>query len=449
MINIGQISTKLSEIPIEEISYCTQFTVHKDSELTGMGFVSGFFMMFSQGQNTLNEWVEHISVSLNRVFSATALQAKLQYRHIGFVKAILSYILSQSICEQIKGIKSPVLETFSRVFVEDSTCIGLPSNLSEDFGGAHSKQGKTATARIQCLIELKSGRESHIEVQSFRDNDLQYAPQILSIVKKGDLIIRDLGYWNLQVFAMLNLIGAFFLSRLKTPLNLYELQGDKNDVKKIDLVDFLHQADLKGQTFIDKKLLLGAEEKQAFRVIFIKVPPPVEQQRRRKANKNRDKRHTYSKQYFVLLGWTILVTNIEHATLTPQQLMLVYSLRWRIEIFFKAWKSNFHFEEIFKSKQSLTPPRAIITLYLVLIWISLFFVPLFNFFLSEIYHRFHKFISLLRFAKFVVNHFLALAVNPKDDFYVRLAAITCCYDKKKNQTNFYQKFSLFEYPLFN
>lgn len=53
-------------------------------------------------------------------------------------------------------------------------------------------------------------------------------------------------------------------------------------------------------------------------------------------------RLNHSADYYALLGWTILLTNLPAQSLPPEQMLTLYSLRWRIENIFRAWKSNLH-----------------------------------------------------------------------------------------------------------
>jgi len=435
MINSTQISTKLEELPIEQLANESNFTIHRDNELSATGLVMGFFFMITNGDNTLSNWAIEVSKILQRVFSTSAITAKLQYRHLAFIKSLLNHCLKNRFYQgKVKELSSPLLADFSRVLIEDSMCVKLPSNLASIFPGAHSKTGQVATGRIQCQIELKSGTTSHLEVQSYRDNDQKFAPNILHQLRAGDLVIRDLGYWALKVFRLINWMNAFFLSRYQFGTNIYNIDNEE----QVDLPAILRAAKKKGQTVDQQQVYLGKKEKLPVRLIAIKVPQQVEQQRRRKVAKNKDTRAKRSKEYMELLGWTIFITNVAQEVWTPQEMLKVYGFRWRIEIIFKAWKSQFKFEHLFKTKQKIAPPRALITLYLLLTWIILFFVRVFNFFLLAVFQVNQKFISILKFAKFFKDHFVQLINLSNLDFYIELVAKHCVYDTNKKIPNFYE-----------
>lgn len=441
MVNTSQISAKLSSLPIEEIANETKFSVHSDNELDAASLAMGFFIMLSKGTNTIGAWTIEVSKLLKRVFSKSAISAKSQYRQLDFFKVLLSHILVKQVKEHAMhhGKQAHLLASFGRVLVEDSMCFKLPKTLASIFPGPHSSTGKVATGRIQCCLDIKSGTTTNLKVQSYRDNDQKFADYILHTLLAGDLVLRDLGYWTLRVFQLIINMDAFFLSRYNYGTNVY----DADTEEQINLATKLNKAKKKGYTVVEMQVLLGKEAKMPARLVAIKAPQQVEQQRRRKVLKNKDKRAKRSKEYMILLGWTIFVTNVEAEVWTPKEMLQVYGYRWRIETTFKVWKSQFNFERIFQNKQSISPPRAEISIYLVLCWITLFFVKLYNFFFSEVLLLKGKFVSILKFAKFFKEHFVELHSCPDWNFQIELVAKYCVYDERKI-LNSCQKLYLYE-----
>ena len=119
-------------------------------------------------------------------------------------------------------------------------------------------------------------------------------------------------------------------------------------------------------------------------------------------------------------------------------MLKVYGFRWRIEIIFKCWKSNFQFENLFQKKRSLTPARACISLYLLLVWITMFFVRCFNLMLQLVYEKHQKFLSILKFAKFFKDQFVHFFEQPDWEFLIDLVAAHCSYSPYSKIPNFYE-----------
>ena len=112
-------------------------------------------------------------------------------------------------------------KSFGRVLLHDSTVQPLPRHLAAAFPGSSNQRCPTRAAlKIQWICDLLSGSLLQLSLSSFRRNDQAAAPDILKVAKKGDLVLRDLGYFVLPVLAQLHLRGAFFLSRLRHGLNV-------------------------------------------------------------------------------------------------------------------------------------------------------------------------------------------------------------------------------------
>jgi len=76
------------------------------------------------------------------------------------------------------------------------------------------------------------------------------------------------------------------------------------------------------------------------RLVALPAPEAVANERRRRARANRDQRLNPGREHLFLMGWSIFLTNVSREVWPAQSLAMVYRLRWRIEIIFKAWKSH-------------------------------------------------------------------------------------------------------------
>jgi len=439
-INKDKITKKLSKLEIEEGSKATKFIKRKDGKIDGEAYLVGFFMMLLSGGNTLLHWSLQICKLIDGLtLSEQGLERKLSFRHELFAKWLLIKSLQTQLrgCFDEEGIlefkkEAELLNCFNRVLLQDSTCINVPKNLAPYFPSSYTKKREAATARIQLTTDLLSDTYEDYSLGSFCDNDGKASKDILAIVKPRDLVLRDKGYWSLDVFKELDEKGCYYLSRLKYGVNLYDF-GTK---KELNLAKILNKASKKGQNTVDKQILLGAKHQLSARLIAIRLPQEVADERRRKAKADRHSKTNHSQDYYERLDWCIFVTNIPEEILTAEQVAKVYRFRWKIEIIFKVWKSKFDFDKMF-DKPSMSPSRAIITFFLLLTWLTLFFVNLYSYFLIKIYQKTKRFISIFKFADFLIIFMQdsikreQLLENPDD--FIDLVASSCLYDKRKRQ----------------
>ena len=110
--------------------------------------------------------------------------------------------------------------------MEDSTHIKLSDKLWKEYpgNGYWDTEAKKAIIKIQAVYNIIKKNFIRFEITSFRKNDQAYAEKILEIVKNGDLLIRDLGYFVLKVFKKLDETRSVFYKP--------DEKRDENNIKK-------------------------------------------------------------------------------------------------------------------------------------------------------------------------------------------------------------------------
>ncbi|MCB9081177.1 MAG: transposase [Lewinellaceae bacterium] len=303
--------------------------------------------------------------------------------------------------------------------------------LSPFFPGPYSHKGACATAKIQLRLNLLEENYEGLCLQSFRDNDQKHAGTILSSLQPHELVIRDLGYWSLPVFRGIAQRQAYFLSRYKYGVSCLEI-----DTKQpIDLLKYLKAQHRKGLLVIDRPILRGKDEQLPVRLVAIKVPQQIAQYRRRKAATDRNQRAKHSSEYMQLLDWSIFITNVPQQTWSYREVLKAYGFRWHIETVFKCWKSKFKLGKLFEHKQSLSPARVVITCLLFLLFLTLFFVPLANYFIRAVQEKAQKQVSLMKLADFVKERFQDLLLAKDLEEFVPAVAYYCTYEKRNKRRN--------------
>ncbi len=69
--------------------------------------------------------------------------------------------------------------------------------------------------------------------------------------------------------------------------------------------------------------------------------------RRRKANRlARSHGYTSSQRNQKLLNWSIFITNVPKSKINAEQILVVYRIRWQIELLFKLYKSNIRLDKL-------------------------------------------------------------------------------------------------------
>ena len=275
-----------------------------------------------------------IGLAADTSYSKQALHQRLGIKLELFLAQVATTLFGQiSLPVQNQGWFKP----FQRVLLHDSTVESLPEHLAPIFpGSANAHKRGLAALKLQFLCDLLHSQALHVSLSGFTRNDQAASADLLPLVKPGDLIIRDLGYFVLRVLEQIILNHAFFLSRFRQDVLVF----DASTGQPLDLAAQLRQ----GQS-LDRQVFLG-KERFPVRLVAQPVPEAVANQRRRKARANLDRRLNPSPKKLFLLGWNIFVTNVPRQVWPLQALQPIYRLRWRIEIIFKAWKSHLRLREL-------------------------------------------------------------------------------------------------------
>jgi hypothetical protein len=427
--NYKGIEEILQSIPFSELARTSGFNRRKARKITGRHLLLSFMIMATQGRNTFQHWAEHLSILSGKQVSRQGIWKRVNTRLTPFLLAVLSDAFRNRVrCLHRQG----ALKGYGRVLLQDSTTISLPDALAWCFPGSVSKGKKKAQLKIQAVYDLLNDKFIHFWITPYAENDQSRSGDILSIATGGDLVIRDLGYFVLKCFKEMQARGISFISRLRFNVNIH-------DPGTGDRIDLLRSLRKKGG--LDRWVLLGKEQVSKVRLVVLKLPEKQAEERRRKARQDRDKRVNHSKEYYELLGYNVFITTEDSSKLTMEQIARLYGCRWRIESIFKCWKSHFSLQRIIPGNATLTKERVEAIIYMMLIFILLFQVNIYNHVLKETERMTDRIISLLKMTRYIANHMQRFLTH---DLHSLMPDILrhCCYDKRNDRMNFIQKSKL-------
>jgi len=432
--NPSQLNTILENLEVDTLARNTGFVLRRSRKIDAASFISSFFRMMTCGKFSLRLWAVNLSRLNGSHVSFQSIAKKLDFRQQPFFHALFQKALMIKMQDKLNFEVNRMLQPFKRVIIEDSTCFKLPKALFEFFPGAGSPGGREACGRLQLRIELKENKYDAIAIQNYCQNDKHFAYDILDTLQEDELIIRDLGYWAIPVFGQIIQQGAYFLSRLHLGTSVFNPETQR----VIDLISFLKKNEKRGIKQVDIPVLLSDKHRLPVRLVAIKLTDEQTQKRRRMAKIQRHKDSPISDKAFYLMSWSLFVTNVKSHVWDVPSVYNIYNLRWHIEMIFKCWKSKFNFNIFFKHCNGRNPVKPEIILLLVLSWLVLEYVPRFNKYAKIIKNKYHRNLSPWRYADFISSqlHLLWSLDNRK---IIPLLAYYCCYDKRKDRLNHFEK----------
>jgi hypothetical protein len=412
---------------ITKIGKRSGFIQRKSKKISAYHFVVGFIISCCNGNSTFSEWALQIGLLSGKSVSKQGVFDRLHASAVLFAKQLLEEVLLQ---QSGKDFVSTLFEGFGKVLLQDSTTLGLPQVLSKLFPGNHSRGEQKAVARIQSIFDIKAMQFINFSLGAFTQNDQSASGSILSLVKKGDLVIRDLGYFSLAVFEKLITAEVHFLSRLRYGVTITDSQG-----KPVLLKDLLKQ-----KQGVDRWVYIGSEKKVWVRLVMVPVPATRAAEKIRKAKQDRDARLNHSRQYYQWLTFNVYITTVDKNVWTARQVYKAYRVRWQIEIIFKSWKTGFNLQHILH-EGCTNEHRVRVSIFLLLLFMCLFMQKIYVRHKQAIEKNSHKTISLLKLSMYVSNNIKEIIIIP-DKMLREIIVRHCCYDKRSdriNMTDLYQQ----------
>jgi len=311
----------------DELGRRTGFVARR-SKLTGALFAQA--LVFG--------WLANPEATLPQLAAAAALAGVsispqgLDQRCTEGAAVFLERLLGAAVALLIQGQQAaiPLLARFSAVELLDSSALVLPDALGARWPGCGgSSPARTSAAlKLHVRYDLCSGALRGPLVSDGRTHEsttpLQTAP-----LPPGRLRVAGLGYFALAVLAAIAAAGSYFLTRMHHTTAVFTADG-----RRTPLLDLLGPA-----PSYELAVLLGCGQQLPVRLLAVRVPPEVANQRRRRLRQQaRDRGRTPSAEILAWADWTLLVTNAPTGLLTSREAPVLLRARWQVEWLFRLWK---------------------------------------------------------------------------------------------------------------
>jgi len=329
--------------------------IKRQRKLSGSDFAQTLVFGWLDNPDSTIEELAQTAATLGVSITPQGLDKRFTPDAARFLQGILESAVSTVIAAEPVAI--PILQRFNGV--QDSSTVSstvtLPDTLAAIWSGCGGSSAKNTSSSVKTPIRLdmNTGKLIGPYLQSGRESD-QKSQLRSEPLPKGR--IADLGFLSLDDFSKMNEDGVYWLSRLKALCKGYTLDGKRWDLPKL-LETYCPDT-------LDMQILLGIKERVPCRILAVKLPDDVANERRRKMKEiAKDKGTTVSERVLKLAGWTFICTNIPSELLTLEEGFVLMRTRWQIELIFKLWKSEGKIDEWRSEK----PYRILCELYAKLV----------------------------------------------------------------------------------
>ncbi len=342
MKRIVCISKKLKEFfneKADKISATTGF-IKRKRKLKGSSFIKAIVLGNIGVDNCSIETVCQLLNEDSINITKQGLDFRFTKEAVEFMKRM--YNESLTLLKNTLQVDCRILKHFGGVKLLDSSYISLPNSMEDmykGYGTSYSgyESNTKSGIKLQLVFDYLNQTLDQLNITEGIRSDQGYRSH-LSNISNNDLLISDLGYFVPSSFKQINEIGAYFISRYKSDTNIYDIETGQ----KIDLLEHLGD-----RSFLEQEVLLGKETRVKVRIIFKKLTEEQAMARRRKANRlARSHGYTSSQRNQKLLNWSIFITNVPKSKINAEQILVVYRIRWQIELLFKLYKSNIRLDKL-------------------------------------------------------------------------------------------------------
>lgn len=265
-------------------------------------------------------------VAIGESISTQAVADKIQKTEAMF-QALVDAAISRS--KSLPTTEHFKIPGVANILTADASTIALRNSLAKIFPGTGGN-GPIASVKLHGVFNLTTGQLPYLALTEGTRSDQTTKEDHIAISKEWDLLLRDLGYFEIADLQLLQKIRRFFISRI--PLKIKHFAEPNGDV--IDLWEAL--ASTKGYC-LDRMLRIG-DEKFLTRVIALRLPRNKWRVRLKELRKEKGRDLTRREE--TQAKWNLLTTNLTLEQASAETIQKLYELRWQIELLWKAIKGS-------------------------------------------------------------------------------------------------------------
>jgi len=335
MSTIPQVSQAMQTVltSVADTAARTSKFVQRTSKLTGALFVQTLVLGFLANPRATREQLAQTAVTLGLTISPQGFDNRMTMAGADCLAEVLDATAATVLAADPVAI--PLLSRFTGVYIQDSTLIGLPGTLARIWRGSgnqHTSAEHSARLKLSVRMDLSTGALTgpHADHGLTSDRALRIQDHA---IPAGALRIADLGFFELAVLQAIDQDKGYWLTRPQVTTVMCDQQG-----QRLELPSFLAA---QPSAMVDVAIFLGARHRLPCRLLAVRVPQEVADQRRRRLYAEAQRRgRAPTAHSLALADWTIFVTNAPVELMTVPEALVLGRARWQIELLFKLWKSQ-------------------------------------------------------------------------------------------------------------
>lgn len=305
----------------------TQLVIRKSSKFSPAAFLHSLLSAVVTGKASLNQLAGDLKDRVAAAMARQSLHERFDPRCIAFLMSVLCDLMQQRYRPATDELKGGAIR---RIIIEDASSQVMPKANAAAFPAHGNHHGATAGVKIDFAFDLLAGSVISHTLHQATTQDKTIGKDLVVEIRRGDLVLRDMGYFSLCEFTAIEQRGAWWLTRLPLTTGVLLENGKTLETRlKSERRDIL-----------DIQVLVGGQGKKC-RLIAVRADAKTAAARRaQRRAKARQSGHQPCPKALMRDGWHLMLTNLDQATASVSQLVAIYRARWAVEIQFRAWKQS-------------------------------------------------------------------------------------------------------------
>jgi hypothetical protein len=435
-----RIRSLFSKTELEQLAKESSFCRRNDGKISPTKFLDLVIHGASEpGYLSLNQSAIEFRKQGKKKVSKEGINQRFNEQAVEFLRLLLEH----TIVTQLSSVIAPdFLKDFPSLRIKDGTRFDLPPQLAEIFEGFGGSCTSEAGLCIQYEFDLKTLKFVQFKLTSANIPDSREANSGNEIFEAGELVLRDLGYFNLDNFARIEFFEAYYLSRLNPGVLVFD---NNEQLCFKSLHEKMQRAE---QSMVEMRVTVGATKRLGCRLVVWMVDEETCRKRIVTLEKNAKKKgYNLSDEARFRARFTLIITNLPESMVPASDLYSLYRLRWQVELMFKHWKSKLGIDKV----QKMNEWRLKSMIYGKLLHITLS-IEIISVVRQKQYRLTGKILSIDKCLKTIISDKIVIILsreksNDKIEIIVsellESFSIQHWQEKRKNRVNFEEIFDLF------
>lgn len=182
----------------------TRLVVRKSPKFSPGGFLQSLLSSVATGMASLNQIVGDLKDRVAAPMLRQSLHERFDIRSTAFLMAVLSDLMVQRFKPAAEVLEPTAIR---RIIIEDASGQVMPKSNAESFAAHGNHHGATSGVKIDLSYDMLTDAIISHSLQAATTQHKTIGRELVAEIRRGDLVLRDMGYFSLGEFTAIEAAG--------------------------------------------------------------------------------------------------------------------------------------------------------------------------------------------------------------------------------------------------